>query len=784
METAEKGPAAVTLGLTEREAARRRAASGPRRETASSRSYASIVRANVLTIFNLILLVAGVATLAFGEWQDSLFLGVLIANSAIGITQEVRAKRALDRLAALVAPTARVVREGRQREAPVDDVVVGDLVRLQPGDQVVADGTLSESSGLTLDESILTGESEPVEREEGEPVRSGSFAVEGVGAYEVTAVGEQSYAARVTGEARSVRHPRSPLERALNRLLLALVCVMVPLGALLGYALWERRTPISTAVPTSVAAVVTMVPEGLILLASLTYAVAAIQLARRGALAQQLNAIESFASVDVVCLDKTGTLTEPRLQVVELLPAAGVEPPRFEQVLGVFAASAPGANQTLNAIRERVPAPAAAPENVVAFSSRRRWSGLRISGENVVLGAPELFDLGPLAEQADEHARGGRRVLACGTAEQDLGEPGPQSPPPRARVLGLVVLGERLRPGIRETVRFFRSQGVELRVISGDRPETAAAIAADAGLEVVGDPGDGSRLPERAEELQRFVLERTVIGRIDPDGKRRVVEALRDAGRYVAMVGDGVNDVPALKAARLAIAQGSGTQMARAVSDVILVRDDFGSVPGLVAHGRLIFRNLRRVAKLFVTKSAFAVFLILSVGLTPIAYPLLPRHLTLAATLTIGIPGFFLALAPSKGSFRSEGFLLEVVRFAAPAGTAIGFAVLSSYLCALNVLDLGVVESRTVATTVLVVDGLYLILVLEASSRLRGAAVTVLCGALAALYVLVLLVPWARSFFALAAPSPAIVATAVVGSLLAPVALWLTDDRFTIGTAR
>jgi cation-transporting ATPase E len=769
------------LGLTEAEAAQRLSAAGRPERPASSRSYATIVRANVFTVFNLILLVAGVATLAFGAWQDALFLGVLVSNSAIGIAQEVRAKRALDQLAALVAPTARVVREGRSRELPVEQVAQGDLVQLGAGDQVVADGLVVESNGLSLDESILTGESEPVEREAGEEVRSGSFAAEGVGTFEVSAVGAQSYAARVTGEARSFRHPRSPLERALNRLLFSLVAVMVPLGILLGLALWERDTPLSTAVPTSVAAVVTMVPEGLILLASLTYAVAAIQLARRGALAQQLNAIESIASVDVVCLDKTGTLTEPRLTVTSLLPAPAVPETSLKAALGRFAASAPGANATLEAIKEHVRAPAEHPEAIVPFSSRRRWSALRVAGENYVLGAPELFALGPLEPVAEEHVRSGRRVVAFGATSAELGEPGPDDPPPgELRLLGLVVLSERLRPGIRQTVGFFRSQGVELKVISGDRPQTAAAIAADAGLDVAGDPLDGSRLPSDSTALARLAGEATVIGRIDPEGKRRVVESLRDSGRYVAMVGDGVNDVPALKAARLAIAQGSGTQMARAVADIVLVRDDFGAVPDLVAQGRRIFRNLRRVAKLFITKSAFAVFLILSIGLTPMAYPLLPRHLTLAASLTIGIPAFFLALAPSSGSFRTEGFLTEVARFAAPAGTAVGFGVLSSYLFALNVLDLKVIEARTVATTVLVVAGLYLILVLEASSRLREAAVGALCLALAVVYALVLLFPPTRDFFALAAPTPAIVLTAAVGALLPPAALWLTDERFTL----
>ncbi|MEX2464537.1 MAG: HAD-IC family P-type ATPase, partial [Gaiellaceae bacterium] len=274
--------AVTPVGLSEAEAGRRLTERGPQVPPATSRSYASIVRANVLTVFNLILLVFGAITLLWGDWRDALFLGILVSNSGIGIAQEIRAKRALDRLAALVAPVATVVRDGKARAAAVQELVPGDLVRLKAGDQIVADGPLVESYALAVDESILTGESRPVTREVGEDVRSGSFAVEGGGAYLVEAVGEQSFAARVAGEARMFRHPRSPLERALNRLLLMLVAVMVPLGTLLGFALWERHAPVSEAVPTSVAAVVSMVPEGLILLTSLTYAVAALRMARKG----------------------------------------------------------------------------------------------------------------------------------------------------------------------------------------------------------------------------------------------------------------------------------------------------------------------------------------------------------------------------------------------------------------------------------------------------------------------------------------------------------------------
>ena len=770
-------------GLSEAEAGRRLAARGPLEPDRSSRSYRSIVRANVFTVFNLILLAAGTVTLLFGAWQDALFLTVLVANSGIGIVQEVRAKRALDRLAALVAPTATVVRDGVTHEVAAEELVVGDLVRVRAGDQVSADGVLVESEGLTLDESILTGESEPVARAKGEGVRSGSFVVEGVGAYSVTAVGAASYAARITGEARAFRHPRSPLERTINRLLFVLVGIMVPLGVVIGVALSGRHTRLGDAVTTAVAAVVTMVPEGLILLVSVTYAVAALRVARRGALAQQLNAIESLAAVDVVCLDKTGTLTEPTLRVVAVAPADGLGESAFAATLGRYAASSSGRNATLEAIAQAYPAEAARPAASVPFSSRLRWSALTLDGSTYVLGAPELLPLGPLAERAESEAAAGRRVVALASTPV-AGKPDPKDGlPPGLVPLGLVVLAERLRPETRTTVAFFRSQGVALKVLSGDRPETVAAIARDAGVTSTRAPADGSKLPADPAELRRVAHESDVVGRIDPEGKRRIVEALRESGSYVAMVGDGVNDVPALKAARLAIAQGSGTQMARSVADLVLVRGDFASVPAMVAEGRKLLRNLQRVAKLFVTKSAFAAFLILSVGLTPTAYPLLPRHLTLAATLTIGVPSFFLALAPSAGRFAETGFLREIGRFAVPAGTAAGFAVLSTYLFALNVVHLPLVEARTVATTVLVGVGLYLILVLEASGLRRGAAVTGLCVALAVLYGPVLAVPGTRHFFQLAAPGPVILLIAAVGVALAGAGLWLVDERFVPGSA-
>jgi len=757
-------PLAVAAGLSEAEAQRRLAARGPLRPPATSRSYASIVRANTLTVFNLILAVFGALTLAFGDWRDALFLGVLLANTAIGITQEVRAKRTLDRLALLVAPRATVVRDGAPRAVDPGELVEGDLVRVEAGDQLVADGRLVRARELHLDESILTGESEPAVRTAGDELRSGAFVVEGTGAYEVTAVGADSYAERLLGEARAFRHPRSPLEQAVNRLLLALVGAVVVLGTLLGYSLWHRDAAAGDAVATATAGVVSLVPEGLVVLVSLTFAVAALRMARRGVLAQQLNAIESLASADVICLDKTGTLTHAELRVAQTIPSDGVEAVELTNLLGRLAAGATLRNGTLAAIATAFPAAdAEEPMGEVPFASRRRWSGVQLADVTLLLGAPERFALDDrLVRAAAEQRRGGRRVVALARSDAPLTTDADE-PPADAQPLGLVVLAERLRADARATVAFFAREEVELKVLSGDNPETVAAIAADAGIPTT-TVLSGADLPHDPAELRATAVRANVIGRVSPEDKRRVVDALRDAGRYVAMVGDGVNDVPALKAARLAIAQGSGAQIAKGVADLVLVNGDFAAVPELVRQGRQALRNLQRVARLYVTKSAFAAFLILTIGISSTAYPLLPRHFSLAAALTIGIPTFFLALAPSSGAWTPEGFGRRVARFAIPAGVLVGVGVVASYLFALDGLDLTVREARTVATTVLVVAGLYLVIAIEAEQPGHRHAVEAMCALLGAAYAATLLTPALRSFFELAAPTPAMLVAALAGA--------------------
>ena len=766
----------MSEGLSESEAAARREARGASAEPHASRSTATIVRANTITPFNAILLALGILTLLFADWRDALFLGILVANTGIGIWQELRARDKLERLAALVAPRAAVVRDGEERPVHVSHLVIGDLVRLGPGDQVVADGPLREATGLRLDESILTGESRPVERAAGDEVRSGSFVLEGMGAFEVAAVGADSYAGRITGTAREFRHPRSPLERAIDRLLYVLLAVMIPLGAMLIVALEKQDVSFHDAVDTAVAGMVTLIPEGLILLVSITYAAAALRMARLGALSQQLNAIESLASVDTICIDKTGTLTAPALRVVELVPADGVPVDELEDAVGRFAAAAPSRNATLSAVATAYPRLTTdPPDELVPFSSRRRWSGARLDGVRYVLGAPELFPRGPLDSAVDARREEGRRVVAFGGADGALVE---TETPPIARTLGLVVLGEDLRNDARETVAFLGEQDVELVVLSGDAPATVGSIAADAGIPISAPPLDGGDLPEGDLELDALAPSLSVVGRISPDGKRRVVESLHRRGRYVAMVGDGVNDVPALKAARLSVAQGSGTQMAKAVADIVLVEGDFASIPGMVGEGRRILRNLQRVTKLFVTKSVFAAFVIVAIGITPTEYPLLPRHLTIVGALTVGIPAFFLALAPSDGPWRTDGFLRDVGRFAVPAGVAAGLGVTTTYLISVNVFDLGLLQSRTAATTTLIIVGLYLVLALEATSTRRARLVGILCASLFAVYLVVLALPGTRAFFELAIPNGAAIVLIALGATIAIGFLWLTDDRF------
>jgi cation-transporting P-type ATPase E len=754
----EEGQAATAggAGLTAEEAVRRLAARGELPPPPSSRSVASIVRANTFTLFNLILAAFLLLILISGQYADGLFAGVLVANTSIGIVQELRAKRALDRAALLVAPRARVVRGGVESPIAIDEVVEGDLVSLRPGDQVVADGRVVESLGMMMDESPLTGESVAVERGDGDRLLSGSFCVEGVGGYTVERVGADSYAAQLLGAAREHTAQRSPLENQINRLLRLMVAVMVPLAAGLIWALQRHDAGFREAVATATAGIVTLIPEGLVLLTSLTFAVAAMRLSRRGMLVQYMNAVESLANVDTVCLDKTGTLTDGMLLLHTVVAIGAADLGSARQRVAAYASSASSRNATLDAVASGLAGEAEEPAAEVPFSSRWKWSALLLDGSWLVLGAPDVL-LGDTANgDVREHELAGRRVLAFGVAKSDIDPESDSRLAPVIEPLAIVVLEERLRSDARDTVEFLRGQGVAVKVMSGDSPTTVAAVAARAGIDAAGRTWEGGDLPDDPAELAAAAGGGTVFARLTPEHKRNLVNALTGEGAYVAMIGDGVNDVPAMKVARLAVALGSGSQLAKSVADSVLVGDRFGAIPEAVAEGRKIISNVQRVAKLFVTKSVFAAFVIATFGLWTGEFPLLPRHLSLAATFTIGIPGFVLALAPGAAPVEQTGFLRRVLAFSLPAGVVTGAATLAAYLAVTNVRGHSLEEGRAAAVTVFVAVGLYLLLVLDADrmqeSRRYAGVVVALAAALGGAYLAVLGSDPARTFFALTVP--------------------------------
>jgi len=708
-------------GLTTAEAERIRAQMGDRKPPKTSRSYAEIIWSNTFTLFNLVLAILLVPMLILGLYSDALFGGVLVANTLIGIIQETRAKRTLDRLALLVAPHGRVMRDGAVADLAIAQIVPGDVVLMEPGDQVVADGEMVQASVLSLDESALTGESDAVAKAVGDQVLSGSFCVAGAGAYRVTAVGSDSFAEKLAAEAKGTRAMLSPLQLDINRILRVLIWVMVPMAVLMVVSSFWLSLDVVDGAQRTVAALVPLVPEGLVLLASLTFAVAAVRLGRIGTLAQQLNAIESLASVDVVCVDKTGTLTENRLDVVGVVPAPGYDEAAVRHATGLLAASAAARNGTADAIARAMPETAVVPTAEVPFASSRKWSGATLPGVGtVVLGAPEILERVGVAIPPELQARISaeqaerRRVLLVATGSEPLDEDQEgMGHLPGVQAAGAILLEEALRSDAPDTVRFLQNEGVTVKVISGDGVGTVEAVAAACGIENAHNAVQGPDLPDDPEALREIVKDTAVFGRITPEQKRALVRAMTANGKYVAMIGDGVNDVLALKEARLSVAMGNGSQMAKGVADLVLLTNAFSTLPNAIEAGRQIIRNTHRVAKLFITKSVYSALLLLAFALLPIAYPFLPRQLSITSSLTIGIPAFFLALASSTGAVRRDSFMRSLWAFCIPAGAIIAMAISAAYLLSRGPLDASIADARTAAILSATFLGLAVVIELE-----------------------------------------------------------------------
>ena len=762
-------------GLTEEEA-RRRLAAGRGNAVAikTSRSVREILWTNVFTRFNALLGGLLVVILVVGPLQDALFGFVLVINTSIGVAQELRARRTLDRLALVRAPRARVVREGVVRPVALTEVVEGDLLELAPGDEVTVDGPVVEGS-VEVDESLLTGESVPILKATGDEVLSGSFAVSGTARYRAERVGAAAYAAGLAAEARRFGLVRSELREGTNRIL-RVVTWIIPVAA--GLLIWSqvRNEDLADAIRGSVAGVGAMVPEGLVLLTSLALAVAVVRMAGRRVLIQELGAVEGLARVDVVCLDKTGTLTDGTISVdsVELL-APGTEP---GDPLGALAAADPSPNASLRAVSSAYPAPSGwNARQTVAFSSARKWSSATFADQGTwVIGAPEVL-LGDdsVLRRVEAIAVSGRRVLLLGRARAADPDSGIEGLEPAA----LVVLREGIREGAADTLSYFRQQGVAIKIISGDHPATVAAIAA-----VVGVPGadpdravDARSLPSEAGELGRLLEDVAVIGRITPDQKKAVISALQERGHVVAMTGDGVNDILALKHADLGVAMGSGTDATRAVAPVVLLDDDFSALPGLVAEGRRVIANIERVASLFVTKTVYALLLALMVVSTRLPYPFYPRHLTLVNSLAIGTPAFFLALAPNARRARS-GFLRRVGWFTLPTGVVVGAVTMGAYWLARHQGGETAQQDRTATVLVLLALSLWILAIL---ARPLSPLRILLLAAMSGGCVIIFLWPWLERFLALSAPTGALlewtILLAGVGAALVEVAWRLVRTR-------
>jgi magnesium-transporting ATPase (P-type) len=747
-------PTTEVQGLSSAEAAQRLSELGPA-ENDSSRSLRSIVLANVLTLFNAIILVFFLLILSQGLWADALFGVIAIVNSAIGIRQELKAKETLDNLALLVAPHAEVVRDGYRSDLRSDELVPGDVVRVEPGDQLIADGPVISSRGLTVDESLLTGEADGIRKQPGDRMLSGAFCISGSGYYEIDAVRGDSYAEKIAGEAKEFRHPPSPLQVEVNRILTVTTIVMVPLAILMFAGFLVRGVEFTEAAQTATAGLITLIPEGLVLLMSVTLAVAAVRLARMDTLVQQMSATESLAAVDTICVDKTGTLTDGTLELVDVISADPERADSTERALGRFAASAGERNRTLETIADAFPANAATVAAEVPFSSEWKWSGLTLDGEGAprsyVVGAPDvLAGCGALTLSAELQARlateadEGRRVVAFGEAAGGLPSDPASQPPPRLEPRALVVLEETLRPDAAETIEFIREQEVDLKLISGDARQTVTAVANALGVDRDAGVVDGPDLPSDRTALAQVAEDNTIFCRITPEQKKALVGALSDSGRFTAMIGDGVNDVPALKQARLAVAMGSGSQITKGIADIVLLRDQFSMLPRAVAEGRRIARNIHRLGRLYLTKSVYAGFLIVAASLIGFAFPFLPRQLTVAALLTIGIPSFVLALAPSEGPLYRGRLMRALAAFAVPAGVGIGIGSLLSFGLVDGIFGGSLNDGRTAATTTLIVLGLAFILLLERGPgrdhiAIQGymlAMVSLLGGLLAAILAL------------------------------------------------
>lgn len=772
-------------GLTDAEVAQRVAdGKGNAVRERATRSITDIVRANVFTRINAILGVLLLIVLATGSLINGMFGLLIIANSVVGMVQEIRAKQTLDQLAIVGQAKPLVRRQSGTKAVPPGEVVLDDIIELGPGDQVVVDGEIVEEANLEVDESLLTGEADPIAKAVGDAVMSGSFVVAGSAAYRATKVGPDAYATKLAEEASKFTLVKSELRNGINRILQFITYLLVPAGLLTVYTqLFTTRADWRQAVLRTVGALVPMVPEGLVLLTSVAFAVGVVRLGQRRCLVQELPAIEGLARVDVVCADKTGTLTESGMRVATVDPLDGSgDGERIADVLASLAAADPRPNASMRAIAETYPQPPGWTATATApFKSATKWSGVSFQDHgNWVMGAPDVL-LDPTsgaAEQAERIGAQGLRVLLVGAGDVAVDHP---DAPGRVTPAALVVLEQKVRPDARETLNYFAEQGVSVKVLSGDNAVSVGAVAGKLGLS--GETMDARQLPSEPGQLADALDAPTTFGRVRPDQKRAMVHALQTHGHTVAMTGDGVNDVLALKDADIGVAMGAGSPAARAVAQIVLLDNRFATLPYVVGEGRRVIGNIERVANLFLTKTVYSVLLALLVGIEcllakpfgadPLLYPFQPIHVTIAAWFTIGIPSFILSLAPNNERANS-GFVRRVLTSALPSGLIVGSATFASYLLAYHGRHASFVQqdqASTAALITLLMTALWVLAVVARPYQWWRVALVIASGLA---YVVIFSLPLARKEFLLDPSNVAVTSTALGIGVLGAAAIEAT----------
>ena len=783
--------AATSTGLSDAEVAQRIAAGRtndvPNR---ASRTVQEIVRANVFTRINAILGVLFLIVLATGSLINGLFGLLIIANSAIGIIQEIRAKATLDKLAIVGQARPTVRRQSGTAALPANEVVLDDIIELGPGDQIVVDGELVEETNIEVDESLLTGEADPIDKDAGDPVMSGSFVVAGTGAYRATKVGREAYAARLAEEASKFTLVDSELRTGVNKILRFITYLLWPAGLLTIYTqLFTTHVGWRESLLRMVGALVPMVPEGLVLMMSLAFAVGVIRLGRRQCLVNELPAIEGLARVDVVCADKTGTLTENGMRLSNVTPVEGADAGDggvdAADVLASLAADDGRPNVSMQAIAEAYATkPGWTATATAAFRSATKWSGASYAGQgNWVIGAPDVLAPAgsPVAAQAEQIGAKGLRVLLLGASDRPVDAP---DAPGEVTPVALVVLEQRVRPDAQQTLEYFAEQNVSVKVISGDNAVSVGAVAGSLGLH--GEVMDARRLPGEPAALADTMQEYTVFGRVRPDQKRSMVHALQARDHTVAMTGDGVNDVLALKDADIGVAMGSGSPAARSVAQIVLLDNKFATLPYVVGEGRRVIGNIERVSNLFLTKTVYSVWLALLVGIwglvaalthsTPLLFPFQPIHVTIAAWFTIGIPAFVLSLAPNNERAHS-GFVRRVMLAALPSGLTVGIATFICYLIAYpwhGVTPERQTQASTAALITLLISALWVLATVARPYQWWRIALVVTSGLA---YVVIFSIPLARTKFMLDPSNVALTVTAIAigfaGAVVIEILWWM-----------